>query len=147
MDLEALGSTTVLGAIVVVTNAITLAITRWASTRREGRRDALEHLQDAYQQALQRLARVEGRADEQSRALIAAQQQLADERVRYATRVTELEIRVAQLETERAHLRQERDELRQRIADLEAERDGLRADLAAGRPRKTTPPRPLPAQR
>lgn len=138
MDLEALGSTTVLGAIVVVTNAITLAITRWASTRREGRRDALEHLQDAYQQALQRLARVEGRADEQSRAVIAAQQQLADERVRYATRVNELEIRVAQRETEI-------EQLRARVAALELERDELAAELDR-RPRNPTP-RPMPAQR
>lgn len=130
-----LGLETIGGASGLV--VLTAFVTRWLSIRRDARRDALEQLQDAYQQALQRLAHVEGRADEQSRAVIAAQQQLAEESVRYASRVNELEIRVAQLELER-------EQLRARVAALELERDELAAELA-GRPRRTTP-RPFPAQ-
>lgn len=133
MNLD-LGSLT---ALLVATAALTRWLTRWQATRSAERRDTLSQLQEAYQTALERVARVEGRADEQSRAVIAAQQQLSDERVKYGAQINELSIRVAQLETER-------EQLRIRIAALEAERDQLAAELA-GRPRHPTP-RDIPAQ-
>lgn len=85
---------------------LTSIITRWVTVRSTERRDAL-------QQTLERLARVEGRADEQGRMLIAAQQQLAEERVKSGQRITQLEMRVGQLEDENAELRAENARLRQ----------------------------------
>lgn len=120
-----------IAGLLLASNVAVGAVVRWLGTRSTERRDTIAQLQQAYQLALERIARVEGRADEQSRLLAIAQQQLADERVSAAQQI-------AQLTAEQASLRA-------RIADLEEERDAARAEaerLRGGRERDAAAPGP-----
>ena len=95
-------------------SAVTSLVTRWLTQRSIERRDNATIF-------LERIAKLEGRCDEMSRAVICSQQELATERVRYATdvgalraRVEHLEEQVRELEKERDAARREADELRRR---------------------------------
>lgn len=123
LSIELIGA---VSGLLLASNVAVVALTRWLSTRSTERRDTIAQLQQAYQLALERIARVEGRADEQSRLLSIAQQQLADERVAAAQQI-------AMLTTEQASLRA-------RIADLEEERDQARAEAERLRRAPHEPP-------
>lgn len=112
-----------------ITAAVTRWLTRWQATRSAERRDALTQLREAYQLAVERIARVEGRADELSKQNIHLQEQASAERLSYTLRIAQLEARIAQLEHE--------------LSDAKEENARLRG---APPPRRSmTPPAPMPA--
>jgi chromosome segregation ATPase len=90
---------------------VTGAVTRWLTQRSIERRDNATIF-------LERIAKLEGRCDEMSRAVICSQQELATERVRYATDVGALRARVEHLEEQVRELEKERDAARREADDL-----------------------------
>lgn len=110
---------------------------RWLGIRSSERRDLM-------QQALERVAHLEGRSDVLQSQLGTATQQLSDERVSHEQRIGALTLEIEQL-------RGQTEQLRGRIAQLEEELDEARRENARLRglappARRPTPASPIEAQ-